>query len=158
MNELTLFHLDLGDRTPELPPFFRVRGRGLDGRAYEADGERADAHASAIEHSLHVGERPSLVADPVGGGDAALLEHELRGVRGEQAHLLLAFPRPEAGRAGANAERGERALVAAHDDDREAGERAVRDELLRARQDVAAVLAARAASRADRVRARARLG
>src|SRR5207245_10610032 len=72
--------------------------------------------------------------------------------------LLLAFPRPEAGRAGADAERGERALLAAHDDDREAGERAVRDELLRACQDVAAVLAARAASRADRVRARARLG
>ncbi len=158
LRELPLDHLELGERLAELLALLRVRGGGLDGRAAEPDRERADADAAAIEDLPHVAEGGADLADPIGVCDTAVGEHELGCIGSVQSHLLLALAGTKAGVAGGDAERGEPAVRGRRDHDDESGDRAVRDELLRAVEDPPVAVAARGRLRRDRVRAGARFG
>ena len=146
-----LDHLELRDRSPELPALFRVSDRDLERRAAEPDRQRADADTSFVEDLLDVIERFAVAADPIRGGDSAILEHELRGVGRMKAHLFFASADAKAGGPPRHPERRELALAGANEDHAEARDGSVGDELLRARKEVIVAVAAGAALRADRV-------
>src|SRR5438309_5251122 len=152
--EAPLDHLELGDRPAELPPLLRVSDRDFERRAAEPDRERADSDASFVENPFDIVEGVAVAADPIGRRNATILEHELRGVRRVQPHLLFTAAHAIAGRSARHAEPRELALAAAGEDDGEARDRAVGDELLRAREDVTVALATGTTLNTDRVRSR----
>src|SRR5205823_5668579 len=132
LRELPLDHLELGERLPELLALLRVRRRGLDRSAPESDREGADADPSAIQDLADIAEAGADLADAIGVAHPTVGQHELRGIRRVQAHLLFALPGAKAGVVRPNAERGEPAVGGRGDDDDEAGDRTIGDELLRA--------------------------
>src|SRR5207247_905188 len=94
--EAPLDHLEFGDRSAELPALLRVPDRDVERRPAKANGERTDPDAPPGEHAFHVSEGVPVAADTVRCRDAAIVEHELRGIRRVKAHLLLAAAEPKA--------------------------------------------------------------
>src|SRR5207249_1450012 len=123
--EAPLDHLELGDRSAELPALLRVPDRDVERRPAKANGERTDPDAPLVEHAFHVSEGVPVAADTVRCRDAAIVEHELRGIRRLEAPLLLAAADPKAVGPAGDAERLKLALARAGDDDRESGDRPV---------------------------------
>src|SRR5581483_2271301 len=104
--------------------------------------------ASAVERRQRDLEAVADAADEVRGGHAAVLEDELRRVGTADAELRLELPHAEPGRAALDDERGDplvtQARLGLREHDRDAGLRAVRDEVLRAVQDPVIAVAPRA--------------
>src|SRR3989454_1043341 len=82
-------HLVLADRHAERLALARVPDRPLVGAGRDADRLRGDADAPAVEGGQRDVKAPALLADPVGGGDAAGIEDQLGGVGGADAELVL---------------------------------------------------------------------
>ena len=125
----------------------RVGDRGLERRARHAGGLRRDVDASRLQ----VGERDAVAhafpAEQMLG--LAILEHDLRGVGGALAGLVLDARDDVARRRGRDEEGADallaRALVGDGEDDGDVGVLARGDELLHAVQDVLACPCARRA-------------
>jgi hypothetical protein len=89
VGEAEIHRLVFEDRLAETLAFVRVMQCRLEGRARHADGLRRDADAPAFE----VGQRDAVAlafaAEQVFGGDAAVLEQDLRRIRSVLAELFL---------------------------------------------------------------------
>src|SRR3954447_8502780 len=150
VGQLVLDRLKAGDRPAEGRPLARVAGRQLQGGLRDADRLRGDPDAPRVER----GQRD---AHPLPGLAQALarrvVEREVGGRGGVQAHLVLLARDGEALGAGAHHERAD-AVVLAREDEERGGVRAVRAPLLGA----ADAPAGRPRAHGRRVRARAGLG
>ncbi len=154
--------LEGADGAAELLALLRVGRCGLVGRLRQPERHGRDPDAAAVE-----GLEEQLVALPLGaehvpGRDPAVLEDELAGVAGVEAHLLLHPADGEAGRIGLDDEGADlaRLLFAIGDRRDDVGPRhaGVRDEALAPVQDPRIAVASRPRPGAARVAARPRLG
>jgi hypothetical protein len=87
--EAELHRLVLEDRLAEGDALLGVGERGVEGGAGHADGLGADADAAAFEAGEGDLQALAFVAEQVVGGDAAVLEGDLRRVAGVLAELRL---------------------------------------------------------------------
>src|SRR5258706_6095744 len=162
VREHPLDRLIRGDRPAELHACLRVLDGGVEQALRDAHRVRRKAQASCVERPEGDAEALPLLAHPVGRGYAHLLEVELCGGRAVEPHLLVVRPDLEALRAALDHERGD--ALAAHarieirEDDEHVRDRRVRDEGLRAVDDVRIAVALRRRLQASGVAARARLG
>ena len=150
------------DRRTELHARFRV----VDGRLEEAlrgaDRVRRQTQPSEVERAERDLEAVALVPDALPDVDAQTVEVELRRGGSMQTHLLVVRPDLESFRVALDGEGGD-ALRAARrsgvrEDDEHIGDRRVRDERLRAVDDVRVAVAARGRLQTAGIAARARLG
>ena len=133
-----------------------------EGRVGDSDRHRRHRDAAALEHLHRLDEPHPALAEQARGGDAGVLEDELRGVRGVQAELPVRLTRAEAGRPALEDERrdGPRPLlgVGPRQHDGEPTDRRVGDEGLASVQDPLAVAPLGPRPEGGRVGAGARLG
>ena len=89
LGEAELHRLVLEDRLAEGDALLRIRERRVERGARHADRLRADADAPAFEARERDLQALAFLAEQVRGRDAAVLEHDLRGVAGVLAELVL---------------------------------------------------------------------
>ena len=143
-----------GERPAELDALLRVVERVLEGGAADAEGEAADHGTGALERgegaegaAASAGSRRCARrrAEAVAGGHAAVLEDDVGGPGGADAHLLPDGAHGEAGRALLDGEGAEAApllaLVLGGEDDVDVGDAAVGDEALGAVENVVVAVA-----------------
>src|SRR5438105_39494 len=127
----------------------------------EAEALRADPGPRAVEDLHRDPEAFALLAEQVVRRDAAVVEEDLARGRALDSHLRLDPPDLEPGRVRFDHERGDTGMaglgIGLCEDDVEACDAGVRDEALRAVEDVIVALAPRLAAHRGRIRARARL-
>src|SRR5438552_755915 len=136
-----------GDRLPELDPRLRVLDRRLEKPLRRADGVGSEAEPAEVERAKRDLEALALGADPLRPGDPHLAEVELRGRRAVQTHLWVVRPDLETRRPAVDSKCGDplRAgpAVERREDREHVGDRRVRDERLRALDDVRVAVALR---------------
>ena len=150
VGQLLLDRAQPGDRAAERVALLRVARGEVERGLRDADGLRGDPDPAAVERAQRDAHAAAGLAQALARG---VLEREVGGRGGVQAHLLLLACDAEAVGAGADEEGGGLVAFARKDDERR-GEGAVRDPLLGARDAV--VHGARA--HRPRVGARAGLG
>ncbi len=151
-----------GQRLSELLAHLGVGDGGLEAGLADAQGLEGDADAPAVQRREGHAQAGALLAQPVQGRHARLVQRDDRGVRGPQAHLVLLLGDRQPGRVALDQE-GVRALVAvraglARHDDVERGAGAVRHERLGAAEHVVVAVAARRRAEGRGVRAGTGLG
>ena len=113
VGELELDRLEFLERLAELPALGGVSGRVLERRARDADRLRRDSQAAVVEGLHGVNEPAARVAEKIGGGHAQVVEGELNGGRGTEAHLVFLLAHGESGHVGRDDERADPARATA---------------------------------------------
>ena len=157
LGELLLRELVAGDRLAEDHPLLRVLERRLEARPPGADCPPDDSEARLVEARERPAQRRRVRKDVV-VRHAHVLQHELGGDGGAERELLVDLGSREAWKVLLDDEAPDRALVGAGPDDRDVGDRAVRDPHLRAVQDPVRAVAARVCPHRARVGAGIGLG
>ena len=126
--------LELGDRLPELAPLLRVVERRFVGALRQADRQRGDPDAAAVEHLQRVDEALPFLAEQLVGRHAAVVEDDFARVAGAHAELVLFLAGRHARRPVFDDEGRDAAMslrpVGHGDDDHHAADPAVGDERL----------------------------
>src|SRR4029079_9193761 len=143
------------DRLAELLALLRVRHRRIEQALRDPDGMRRQTEAAHIERAERDLEALAVRADEVRRRHAHVVEVELRGRRSVQSHLLVVRTDLETLRVTLDHERGD-ALAAlreidVREDHEHVGDRSVRDERLRAIDDVRIAVALRDGPQAARI-------
>src|ERR1700740_3197999 len=162
VSEHELDGLEVRDRPPEGLALLGVVARGLVRAAGDADGERADGDAASVEDFHGVDEAIADLAEDVLARYTAVFEHELRGVAGAHAELVLFLAGADAGAVHLDGEGGDAVLlvfaVGDGEDDGDVGVTRVGDEVLGAVEDPAVAVLHAGRAHAGGVAAGARLG
>src|SRR5437867_3120055 len=162
VREEPLDRLIAGDRSTELDPRLGVRDRGFEQPLGRADRVRREAHAAVIERGERDRESLAFLAEALRHRDAHVAEVELRGRRAMKTHLRVVRADLETGGGALDDEGGDpfRTLlwIERREDHEHVGDRRVRDEGLRAIDDVRLAVGPGDGLEPTRVAARARFG
>ena len=156
LGELLLGQLVGGDRLLEHDPLLGVGERLLEAGAGSADGAEDDAETGLVEARERPFERLRAGKHAV-GRHANVVEHELGGDRGAERQLLVNLGSREPGRPLLDDEPADLAVLGSRPDDRDVGDRAVRDPHLGAVQDPVRPIAPRVRAHRAGIGARVRL-
>ena len=157
-----LHHLLVGDGAAELAALEGIASGQLQRVARQTGAGRRDADPAGAERRERDLQPVTLVAQPVRGGDASVLEDELVRARAADAHLSFLGAEPEPGRIGLDHEGGDAGLalraVDRAEDDVASGVAGVGDPDLGAGEQVVVAVPASRQRQGRGVGAGARLG